>query len=69
MDVLEDIAESVARIGAEAAAKYSDEDSAPCPDGQHRWKGQRMGGSPDMAESYEWVEYCDVCGIERPCED
>lgn len=38
----------------------------PCPDGMHVWTGKQMGGPPDMAESYEWVGYCDVCGIEGP---
>jgi hypothetical protein len=41
------------------------DDEGPCPDGQHRWVGKQMGGSPDMAESYEWVEYCDICGVEN----
>jgi hypothetical protein len=41
------------------------DDEGPCPDGQHRWVGKRMGGPPDMAESCEWVEYCDVCGVEN----
>ena len=38
----------------------------PCPDGRHQWTGRQMGGPPDMAESYEWVEYCKVCGVENP---
>lgn len=32
---------------------------------QHKWTGKQMGGPPDMAESTEWVGYCDVCGIEK----
>jgi hypothetical protein len=42
-----------------------DEESGPCPDGQHKWIRRRMGGPPDAAESYEVVEYCGVCGIEN----
>lgn len=44
-------------------------DDRPCPDGHHVWTGRQMGGSPDVAESHEWVEYCDACGLERPCDD
>jgi hypothetical protein len=32
---------------------------------KHRWVGQQAGGRPDDASSYEWVRYCDVCGVER----
>jgi hypothetical protein len=32
---------------------------------KHRWVGQQAGGRPDDASSYEWVCYCDVCGVER----
>lgn len=32
---------------------------------QHRWVGQRAGSAPDMAESYEYVSYCGVCGCEN----
>ncbi len=45
--------------------KAQADDEGPCPDGQHKWVGRQTGGSPDMAESYEWVEYCDVCGVEN----
>jgi hypothetical protein len=37
----------------------------PCHDGQHHWVGRQMGGPPNALGSYEWVKYCDVCGIER----
>ncbi len=36
---------------------------------EHKWKMQRMGGNPANAESYEWVRFCEVCGIEDTCED
>ncbi len=42
------------------------EDEQPCKPGEHKWTGKQMGGPPDAAESYEWVEYCDVCGVENP---
>lgn len=32
----------------------------------HKWITQRQGGSPDMAESYEMVTYCENCGGEYP---
>ncbi len=35
----------------------------------HKWVGQRVGGDPANAGSYEWVRYCSVCGIEDTCED
>lgn len=35
----------------------------------HKWVGRQVGGSPFNAESYEWVRYCDICGIEDTCED
>lgn len=31
---------------------------------KHEWKGQQQGGDPADAGSYEWVCYCDNCGIE-----
>lgn len=34
----------------------------------HKWTGKQMGGSPDMAESTEWVGFCDKCGIEGPTD-
>jgi len=37
--------------------------------GQHKWTGCRRGGSPAEADSYEWVRYCEVCGMEDTCED
>lgn len=36
---------------------------------QHVWTGCKLGGHPANAESYEWVRYCKVCGIEDTCED
>ena len=36
---------------------------------EHRWVGRQLGGSPVNAESYEWVRYCEVCGMEDTCED
>lgn len=44
---------------------WDDEDEGPCPDGQHKWVGRRMGGSPDTAEAAERVAYCDRCGVEK----
>lgn len=35
----------------------------------HAWIGRQMGGSPVDASSYEWVRYCQNCGIEDTCED
>jgi len=35
---------------------------------EHRWIGKRQGGPPDMAESSEWIEFCDLFGMERPPE-
>ncbi len=38
-------------------------DEAPCPDGQHVWKGHQ---NPNTADEFgEWVCFCDVCGIEK----
>lgn len=31
---------------------------------RHKWKTQRAGGPPDVADSYEMVTYCDKCGTE-----
>jgi hypothetical protein len=36
---------------------------------KHTWVFQRAGGNPANAESYEWVRYCSVCGMEDTCED
>ena len=36
---------------------------------EHKWTGCQMGGSPANAESYEWICYCSVCGMEDTCED
>jgi hypothetical protein len=33
---------------------------------QHQWTGQRRGGDPADAGSYEWVSYCALCGMEEP---
>lgn len=30
----------------------------------HKWITKLAGGAPDMAESYERVTYCDLCGEE-----
>jgi hypothetical protein len=35
----------------------------------HKWVGQRRGGDPADAGSYEWVRYCEICGMEDTCED
>lgn len=35
----------------------------------HKWVGRLVGGNPANAESYEWVRYCEVCGIEDTCQD
>lgn len=37
-------------------------DGKPCPPGMHVWKGQQRGGPLDVAESAEWVVYCEICG-------
>ena len=36
---------------------------------RHKWIGCQLGGSPANAESYEWIRYCKVCGMEDTCED
>ena len=36
---------------------------------EHKWTGCRRGGSPSEADSYEWVRYCEVCGMEDTCDD
>lgn len=36
---------------------------------EHEWTGCQMGGNPANVESYEWVRYCKVCGMEDTCED
>jgi len=36
---------------------------------EHKWKFQRVGGSPAEADSYEYVRFCEVCGMEDNCED
>jgi len=33
---------------------------------EHKWKSQRAGGPPDVADSYETVTYCENCGGEYP---
>jgi hypothetical protein len=33
---------------------------------EHEWTGQRLGGAPDDAGSYEWVGFCKKCGVEGP---
>lgn len=35
----------------------------------HCWVGRQQGGNPAEAESYEWIRYCAVCGMEDTCED
>jgi hypothetical protein len=32
---------------------------------KHEWKAQQQGGDPTEIESYEWICYCDNCGVER----
>jgi hypothetical protein len=39
-----------------------------CPPDNHVWKGQRAGGDPADAGSYEWVSYCENCGVEQSDE-
>ena len=36
---------------------------------EHVWTGCQLGGNPANAESYEWIRYCKVCGMEDTCED
>lgn len=36
---------------------------------EHKWVGCRAGGDPANAGSYEYVRYCDICGIEDTCDD
>jgi hypothetical protein len=43
-------------------------ESTPEPP-KHKWTGCRRGGSPAEADSYEYVRYCEVCGMEDTCED
>lgn len=31
---------------------------------KHLWITKRAGGDPAEATSYEWITYCDRCGIE-----
>jgi hypothetical protein len=31
----------------------------------HKWTRQRRGGSPDIADSYEQIVVCELCGEER----
>ena len=35
----------------------------------HKWTGRQQGGCPSEIGSYEWVRYCDVCGVEDTHED
>ena len=35
----------------------------------HKWSGCRRGGNPSESGSYEYVRFCEVCGIEDTCED
>lgn len=35
----------------------------------HKWIGRQRGGDPADAASYEWVRYCEECGMEDTCED
>lgn len=51
-------------IGGGAACSFTD--GEPCPPDEHRWVTKRQGGSPDVAESYERVTFCEVCGMEKP---
>lgn len=37
--------------------------------GDHDWVTQRQGGNPANIESYEWVTYCSLCGMEYPGDD
>lgn len=36
---------------------------------EHKWVGQRVGGDPTEAASYEWVRYCSICGMEDTHKD
>ena len=31
---------------------------------KHKWKGQQQGGNPSDIGSYEWICWCDNCGVE-----
>lgn len=35
----------------------------------HKWVGKRVGGHPADAGSYEYVRYCENCGLEDSGED
>ncbi len=35
----------------------------------HKWTGCQLGGHPADVTSYEWVRYCEVCGMEDTGED
>ncbi len=32
---------------------------------EHKYIGRQVGGDPTEASSYEWVEYCEKCGLEN----
>ncbi len=43
--------------------------SPSTPMSEHKWTTVRQGGDPANADSYEFVRYCEVCGMEDSCED
>lgn len=60
--------EAIARTekgGMEALAKYVERFQKWLPTA-HKWKTQRGGGPPDVADSYEHITYCENCGGEYP---
>lgn len=52
-----------------ALSQASDKSAALKALRSHKWTGLQRGGNPADAGSYEWVRYCEVCGIEDTCED
>lgn len=62
------VSRHVATSSASAPARGADPtlDAAPR---EHKWTGVQRGGDPAEAGSYEWVRYCQVCGMEDTCED
>jgi hypothetical protein len=57
--------DELVRAAGQYARHLRGETGDTCQDGEHKWVSRRMGGAPDAVESYEVVEYCDICGMER----
>lgn len=37
-----------------------------CAPDAHQWKTEKVGGGPTEAGSYEFVTFCNDCGMEHP---